>query len=182
MNIFDIIKSGDYLILDTETTGLGRGSEICQIAIIDSTGAVLLDTLVKPVRGIPAEATAIHGITETMVKDAPMWEHFTVRNLIQGKNVIVYNADYDVRMLYQATQAVTKTPFEWRRIANWHCAMEAFAKIYGDWNDYHKSYRWQKLSTACDYYKIKSVDAHNALADCLMTLEVCKKMVEKVTT
>lgn len=180
--IFDIIRSGDYLILDTETTGLHSGSEICQIAIINSSGAVLLDTLVKPVHPIPAEATAIHGITNEMVADAPMWQYLTVRNLIQNKNVIIYNADYDVTMLYRSTQAVTMTPFEWNYFAKFYCAMETFARIYGDWNARYKSFKWQKLATACAYYGIPITKAHGALEDCLSTLAVCKAMIVKEKT
>lgn len=36
------------LILDTETTGLEEHAEIVEIAVIDYTGAVLLETLVRP--------------------------------------------------------------------------------------------------------------------------------------
>lgn len=177
-NIFDVIKSGDYLILDTETTGLDANAEICQIAIIDSSGKVLLDTLVKPVRPIPAEATAIHGITNKDIEFALEFPAEAIAKIIHERNVIVYNSDYDISMLYRSEDArAFRYPYEWARIANWHCAMLAFAEIYGDWNDYHQSYRWQKLSTACAYYKIPQTKAHSALEDCLSTLAVCKAMV-----
>lgn len=178
MNIFDVIKSGDYLILDTETTGLDYTSEICQIAIIDSSGKVLLDTLVKPVRPIPAEATAIHGITNEMVHFAHKFPQKELSNLLHNRHVIVYNAEYDVQMLYRSERALLNPIVEdWREVAHWYCAMETFAEIYGDWNDYHQSYRWQKLSTACAYYNIPVTKAHGALEDCLSTLAVCKAMV-----
>lgn len=174
--IFDVIKSGDYLLLDTETTGLGADAEICQIAIIDSSGKVLLDTLVKPVRPIPAEATVIHGITNEMVEGATLFPADDIHTIITGQNVIIYNSDYDTRMLYQSETALGMGGFDWLDEAQFHCAMQAFAQIYGDWNDYRKSYRWQKLETACNYYKVKATDAHSALGDCLSTLAVCKAM------
>lgn len=181
MNIVEVIQSGDYLVLDTETTGLDAGSEICQIAIIDSTGKPLLDTLVKPVQPIPAEATAIHGITNETVKNAPPFPYQLIRKLLNGKSVIVYNAEYDIGILQSSTDVLGFTDFRWVHTANFYCAMKHFAQIYGDWNDYHQSYRWQKLSTACAYYKIPVTKAHGALEDCLATLEVCKAMVsEKV--
>ena len=61
------------LILDAETTGLGEDAEIVEITIIDTTGKPLINTLVKPSTPIPAEATAIHGITNEMVRHAPTW-------------------------------------------------------------------------------------------------------------
>lgn len=183
MDIIEVIKSGDYLILDTETTGLGSDAEICQIAIINSDGNTLLDTLVKPVKPIPSDATAIHGITNEMVKDAEPFPINKIIRTIAGKNVIIYNRAYDVTMLYRSETALNNTLISqssintfWRNTAEFYCAMEAFAEIYGDWNDYRQSYRWQKLDTAARYYKVKSIEAHSALGDCLTTLAVCKAM------
>ena len=100
-----------------------------------------------------------------------------LHSILNGQKVVVYNAEYDQAMLYRSAKAAQTEFVDWAFIADWHCAMQAFAEIYGDWNDYHQSYRWQKLSTACNYYKIPVVGAHGALADCLMTLEVCKAML-----
>lgn len=176
VGILEVIESKDFVVLDTETTGLDSRAEIVSIAVIRSDGTTLLDTLVKPVRPIPPDATRIHGITNEMVKDAEAFPTERLHKLLNGQRVIVYNASYDQSMLYRSAKAVDAEHVEWAMIADWHCAMEAFAEIYGDWNDYHQSYRWQKLATACRYYNIPVVGAHGALADCLMTLEVCKKM------
>lgn len=180
MNILDVIESKNFVILDTETTGLYDDDEIVSIAIIDSDGQTLLNQLVKPVRPIPADATRIHGITNEMVSAANCLPIEQINALLAGREIIVYNASYDMAMLYRSLRALQAPMIEWRRVANWHCAMEHFAKIYGDWNDYHQSYRWQKLATACSYYNIPVVGAHGALADCLMTLAVCQKMAEAV--
>ena len=48
-------------ILDTETTGLDNQAEIVEISIIAQQGQVVLDTLVKPLRPIPADATVSLG-------------------------------------------------------------------------------------------------------------------------
>lgn len=177
--LYSVLRSGDFVILDTETTGLGSDAEICQVAIIDSQGKTLLDTLVKPVRAIPAEATRIHGITNDMVKAAPNFINVAqaVWDACQGKTVIVYNAEYDFRLLEQSEKACNPLA-----LSDWHtiereCAMIKFAEIYGDWNDYKQSYRWQKLETAARHYGLPVVDAHSALGDCQMTLAVCKAML-----
>ena len=177
ISILDVIESRDFVILDTETTGLYDDDEIVSIAIINSDGQTLLNQLVQPVRPIPADATQIHGITNEMVSAANCLPIEQINELLAGREIIVYNASYDMAMLYRSVRALQAPMIQWRGVANWHCAMEAFAEIYGDWNDYHHSYRWQKLSTACNYYKIPVVGAHGALADCLMTLEVCKAML-----
>ena len=65
------ILAGQPIFLDTETTGLDPRAEIVEIALIDHDGAVLLESLVKPTRPIPQDATRIHRITDGMVADAP---------------------------------------------------------------------------------------------------------------
>ncbi|MGH1280407.1 3'-5' exonuclease [Bacillus basilensis] len=62
-----------FVILDTETTGLTQRDQIIEICVNDLTGKILLNPLVKPTINIPAEAASIHGITNEMVDDAPSW-------------------------------------------------------------------------------------------------------------
>lgn len=178
----EVLQSGQYLVLDTETTGLYEEAEICQIAIMHANGSVLLDTLVKPVNPIPAEATAIHGITNENVASAPGWckVALEVERLLTGQQLVIYNADYDMRVMFQSTQAahMIRRIHYWKIVAGCHCAMEAFAEIYGYWNEYRQSYTWQKLSTAANYYNIRPQLAHSALADVRTTLAVCQAMLK----
>lgn len=89
------------LILDTETTGLDDIAEIIEIAIIDATAKLLLNRGVKPSRPIPAEVTAIHGITDADVENCPTWATIwpCVRELISNQTVIAYNAPFDRAMI-----------------------------------------------------------------------------------
>ena len=64
------LSQNDWVILDTETTGLDD-AEIVEIAIIDRLGEILLHRLIKPTISIPVEVTEIHGISDAMVADAP---------------------------------------------------------------------------------------------------------------
>ena len=173
----NVIRGGEYLILDTETTGLERG-EVVQIGVVDPSGATLINTLVKPIEPIPPSTTRIHGITNQMVASAPRFAEVVdnLRNTLNGKHVIVYNAVYDRRMLHQSAEAAGIEKTDWKAISRWWCAMEGFAEIYGDYNPMRRSYRWQKLSTAARYYGISVVDEHSALGDCLTTLAICKGM------
>lgn len=76
-----------WVILDTETTGLSSRDEICQIAIIDGLGNVLIDRLVKPTVDIPFEAQAIHGISNTMVQSAQFFQDLMpeILSILKGK-------------------------------------------------------------------------------------------------
>lgn len=177
-NFLNLIERGNYLVFDTETTGLRGDDEICQLAVIDDTGAVLMDTLIKPNKLIPGDATAIHGISNEMVQDAPDWGYISPRleRLLKERNVIVYNAKYDRMMMHQSASAAGMPRVAWSELAMFTCAMEAYAEFYGDWNGYHGSYRWQPLSKAAAHLGIPVLDAHDALGDCRMTLAVCRAM------
>ncbi|WP_440495482.1 3'-5' exonuclease [Serratia sarumanii] len=165
------------LVLDTETTGLDDKAEIIEIAVIDATGKVLLNTLVKPSKPIPAEATAIHGITDEMVKDAPTWPEVSPQlcSLISGKTIAIYNAEYDIRLLEQTDRIWKVTP-KISVMPQIVCAMHEYAEFYGQKSE-RGGYKWQKLTAAADQQGVTIEDApHRALSDCLTTLGVIKAM------
>lgn len=167
------------LILDTETTGLGENDEIVEITIIDTAGKPLLNTLVKPSKPIPAAATAIHGITNAMVKNAPTWPEVSILmcGVIRGETVAVYNADYDVRLISQTDEIWgVKPTFSAEVMPEFACAMLVYAEFYGQKSE-RGGYRWQKLTAAADQQGVKiEGTAHRALSDCLTTLGVIKAM------
>lgn len=68
-----------FAVVDVETTGGGvdRGHRITEIAVLDVRGGRIVDewrTLVNPGRRIPPGVTALTGITDAMVADAPFFE------------------------------------------------------------------------------------------------------------
>ena len=172
-----IVAEENFVVLDTETTGLSWPAEIVSIAIIDNKGNTLLNTLVKPVKPIPGAATHVHGIKDADVVDAPTWAEVKekVLALINGKRVITYNAEYDRRMCDLSDKAL-ELPETNYDANGWHCAMEWYAEIYGDWNDWHQSYTWQKLSKAIKQQNLPLLNAHGALDDCRMTLSLIRKL------
>jgi len=153
--IRDIYENKDkYVILDTETTGLSKTDEIVEISIIDLEGNVLLDTFVNPERNIPPVTTGIHGITDDMVADAPLWNDVwpQVQAILRTKKMIAYNAMFDVRMIRQScVNHGIKAPF-----ISQLCIMN----ICKDW----KGYRPKLESFA------KGEQEHRALADTLIIL------------
>jgi DNA polymerase-3 subunit epsilon len=171
------------LILDTETTGLDEHAEIVEIAVIDCTGAVLLDTLVRPAGPIPAEAVEIHGITNEMVAGAPAWAdvHRTFCELTEGRPIVVYNAPYDRRVLCQTMRRYgLPVPPELEAAdedAQVQCAMLAYAEYWGEWDVKRETWCWQKLSAAATQQGVElDAPAHRARADCMMTLGVIMAM------
>jgi len=177
-----LLNEGTAVVLDTETTGLDTTDEICSIAIIDLTGAVLLDTLVKPSKPIPPAARSIHHISDEMVKDAPTFDHVwpKIADLCAGREIVIYNASYDVSMLISSRASaggpyLTDIKTWWDRYSpaeqeirqmKTTCAMEWYAQWVGDYSSYHGNYRFQKLPGG----------DHSALGDCRATLAVIRRM------
>lgn len=167
--------SYDPIYLDTETTGLNKNAEVVEISIIDSSGKILLDTLVKPAKPIPREAIDIHGITNEMVENAPAWAeiHDDFLKVIKDRTLLIYNADYDKRVILQSS-GLDRFDSQCSRIG---CVMKLFAAYYGEWNHYLEDWKYQKLTAAADYMGVKvEGQAHRALADCRMTLGILKTM------
>lgn len=163
------------LILDTETTGLGEDAEICEIAVIDCQGNVLLDTLVRTRWPIPRDASAIHGIHNSMCLEAGDWsgKDSAFRKLCEGRPVVIYNADYDTRILNQTANLYDLGPI----VLDAQCAMLAYAEFHGRWDHRREQWKWQKLTNAAAQMGVQiEGQAHRALADCRMTLGIIQAM------
>src|SRR5512136_1568323 len=87
------------VVVDTETTGQRPGIDrVVQFAAVRfEHGKVTaeFETLVDPGIPIPAEATAIHGITDEMVRDAPRALPGDAIAICRDAQLAAYNADFD---------------------------------------------------------------------------------------
>lgn len=163
INIWE--NKGNYVILDTETTGLDYDDKIVEISIIDLDGKQLINTLINPQMEIPKEASNIHGISNLEVANAPLFEEIEedIRSILQDNKVLIYNSSFDTRMLFQSG---------YDGPINSICLMNLYM-------EYIDSERWVSLSNALKYEKIDIIQNHRALGDCLCCLELIKKIVEE---
>ena len=151
----------ERIYLDSETTGLSSSDKMVELAIIDDEGHVLINTLLDPQKRISQGAYEVHGISDDMVADAPTLQQLEseIIQVVENKHVIIYNAKFDLRYL---TTKVKKA------MGDVSCCMEAFAPVYGEWNSYRQSYKWQPLPIAAKHIRYKwEGTAHRALSDTL---------------
>lgn len=165
------LNDDKYVILDTETTGLYRHDEVIELAVLDMKGNTLYESVFNPSQTIPVEATRVHGIDDEMVKDAPKFveEWGVIWDIIKDKTVLIYNAKFDINMIYQ-TLEINKVTFG--KGFKTYCVMEFY-------KDFIDSRRWVSLSNACSEMNISIKQNHRAISDCEMVLELIKAIADK---
>ena len=177
----ELLNRKDVLILDTETTGLDGTAELVELAIIDTTGKVAFDELIKPVVSVPPDASRIHGITDSVLREAraTTWpsHHDAVRKIVlAAKMLLVYNLEYDVRIIRQTCGKYDlRNPLGSIR---GDCVMLKYAEYralpgrYGD-------YRWHKLVDAYSHECGRTTQEHRALSDCRIVLDVIQAVASR---
>jgi DNA polymerase III subunit epsilon len=105
------VPSG-YAVFDCETTGTDPDvDEIVALALVlldrDGVETGRFSSLVRPLCPIPEDATAIHGISDADVADAPTFARLAGRlvGLLEGRVFAAHNASFDLAMLQHAFQA-----------------------------------------------------------------------------
>lgn len=115
------LENLDYVVVDTETTGLqlSKGDKVISISAVriqrgrvQNTG--IFNTLVNPERPIPPESTEIHRIDDSMVADAPtMNEVYPKFVEYLGDSVLVaHNAAFDKKCLDMAAAEAALPPID----------------------------------------------------------------------
>lgn len=111
----------------------------------------------------------IHGIDLRKLKDASTFQEIAPKlcEILNGKLVIAYNAEFEQRMLIQTN---AKYPNEFRKADDMqftmHCAMTEYSHFIGEWSDYYEDYKFQKLPRA----------THNVIGDCLAVLNIISEI------
>ncbi len=163
----------DFVVLDCETTGIGKSAEVIEIAIVDyKSGEVLFNSLLRPYKlhlYETSDASKINGITSQELNNAPtilqVWPE--VVGILQSKPITAFNTDFDLR-------TIRNSAFKWNieaPILEATCIMKiATAFLNLDF--------WVSLDEAASLFGIKSSGAHRALADVMTTIGVVKAMKE----
>jgi len=114
------------IVLDTETTGMdpNDGHRIIEIGCVELDNFIptgnTLQIYINPERDIPAEATAVHGITEEFVKDKPtfleIYSEFT--EFVKGAKLVIHNAEFDMKFINHHLQQVGHPAIGWNMVTD----------------------------------------------------------------
>lgn len=170
-----LLTRDDWILVDTETTGFDSGAEVIDLAILDRHGNVLLNTLLRPQRSIPAAASRVHGLTDRHVREAQTFPQIwpQLRAILANRALIAYNVQFDARLLEQTASRYGITLMAQSK----DCVMKRYAE-YRIARAPHGARRAYSLEDACRYHALP-IGGHRALADCRATLELLKVMATK---
>lgn len=162
------------VFLDLETTGLNVSSdrivEISFLKISPNGKEQWMNARVNPEMPIPPKVTAIHGISDSDVADAPTFREIS-KNLaafLEGCDLAGYNAiKFDIPVLAEEFLR-TNNDFNFRK------------RRYVDVQVIFHKKEQRTLAAAYQFYCKKELkNAHSADADTLATYEVLKSQLER---
>jgi DNA polymerase III subunit epsilon len=161
-------------IIDLETTGINLGTdrivEIAIVKIMPDEKKIVKRKLINPEMPIPPASTAIHGITDEMVKEAPTFKQVAneLKQFLDNCDLAGYNSNrFDIPMLAE----------EFLRIG---MEFESKTRKLLDVQKIFHMMEQRTLTAAYRFYCGKELEgAHGAEADASATWEVLVAQVGK---
>jgi DNA polymerase III subunit epsilon len=108
------------IVLDTETTGLSAegGDRVIEIGCVELLHRKLtgnnLHFYLNPERDSHEEALKVHGISNEFLRDKPKFKAIAneLMNYLQGAEIIIHNAPFDVGFLNKELELIGKPAFK----------------------------------------------------------------------
>lgn len=161
-------------VIDLETTGTHLGAdriiEIAIVKLLTDGSQVIKRKIINPQMPIPKAVTELHGITDEMVKDAPVFKQVAqeLKQILDGCDLAGYNSNrFDIPMLVEEfLRSGVDFDMKNRRLVD-------VQKIF-------HLMEQRTLSAAYKFYCNKIHEsAHSAEADAVATLEILQAQLER---
>lgn len=157
----------DFIMLDTETTGLENDDEVVELGIIDARGNELYSCTFKPEKEVNPEAAKVSGLTNEKLAGSPLFkdEWPKIKAVIADHPVIAHNIDFDSRLLAQTARKYgLEDDYKFARMYDTRdMARKAFKMQRG-------GYSMQSLSDVLGL----GTEKHRAVEDCQMELQLLR--------
>jgi DNA polymerase-3 subunit epsilon len=163
----------EFIVLDTETTGIAVGSRIVEVAALHVKDGVVVrrfQSLVNPEMHIPSIVQGVHGITDAMVASAPKATPVLAdfAKFVAGHTLIAHNASFDFRILHgEYGRVKVATPG-----CGMYCSLKLARVVFPEAPNH-------KLGTLATFLKLPHPPTHRALADCFTTMELLNAMAAR---
>lgn len=163
---FRFDREQDYVVVDIETTGAwSSGDRITEIGAVKVRNHAIIDewhSLINPQRSIPANIVRLTGITNDMVRGAPLFAEVADSFMsFMGEAIFVaHNVNFDYGFISGEYERLEQR-FRFPKL----CTCVSMRRHYPG----HKSY---SLGRLCEHYDIELRDHHRALCDARATAQL----------
>ncbi|MFH8341564.1 3'-5' exonuclease [Streptomyces sp. AM6-12] len=183
---------GPLAAFDTETTGVDVETDrIVSAAVVVQDAPETLPRvsrwLVNPGVPVPAEATAVHGLTEEHLQRNGRWPAPVVFEIAEqlaehaarGRPLVVMNAPFDLTLLDRELRRHRASSLE-----RWFPSVPLRVldpRVLDKHLDRYRKGR-RTLTDLCGHYGVELAGAHDAAADALAALEVVRALGRRFAT
>lgn len=163
------------VILDVEATGLHIEDQAVEIAVLDTTGKKVLNSLINPGYPVSPSAAKVHGLSQNDIDGAPATQTLEprIRKALTGKVIAGYNVPFAIATLQHTLREAGFTNID-HGPGGPLCIMRLFAKRQGHWLNSKRGYRWFTLESALDTAGLKHPKGSGALAHARAGLTLLK--------
>ncbi|WP_156895515.1 DNA polymerase III subunit epsilon [Massilia putida] len=171
------------VVLDTETTGLNprTGDRIIEVGCVEIFNRKLTGNnfhrYINPERDSDEAALAVHGLTTEFLSDKPKFHEIAheLREFVQGAEIIIHNAPFDLAFLNHEFERIGLPPFVE------HCSNVIDTLVHA--KELHPGKR-NSLDALCDRYGISNAHRklHGALLDSELLADVYLAMTRGQNT
>jgi len=159
-----------YTIIDVETTG--QGNRMTEISIFKYDGQTVIDeftSLINPESYIPTHITALTGIDNDLVANAPRFEEVAndILNITEDAIFVAHNVNFDYNVISGEFKRIG-IEFTRKKL----CTVRLSRRLLPG----HRSYSLGKLCKALD---INLVDRHRARGDAEATVIVFELLLQQ---
>ena len=169
------LASQAFAVVDVETAGAGSptGGSIVEIAICEvARGTIVSEyqTLLNPGRPIPGFITSLTGITNEMLRGAPLFEHVAdeVSERLAGRVFVAQNVNFDWRFVGAELLAANRELLNVPKLCTAATARRLFPALHR-----------RNLDALAHHFGISIDGRHRAYPDALATARVLLRLLDE---
>lgn len=175
----DFSNLGNYIAVDTETTGLRPNSdriiELSAIKFVEYKPVELFSTYINPKKRVPNTVIELTGIDNEMLQYEPTFPQIqkSFSDYIKDSTLILHNARFDLAFLHYSGLAINT---ESQRVFD---TLELSKKYLKDTSG--NKYSSYSLDVVCSHRNIWIAEAHSSAADALASGLLFNEIIKEVS-
>lgn len=166
----------EWVVVDVETTGGSprQGHRVTEVAAVCVSGGEIrrtFATLVNPDRRIPSMITALTGISDEMVREAPRFHEVApeLTEVLRGRVFVAHNAAFDWGFLCSEMERAVGGRLDGRQLCTVRLARKLLPQLPS-----------RSLDALARYFDLEIEARHRALDDAVATAHVLLRLLDRL--